>query len=56
MTALFLLDEYSRPSALPGPASGTIVEFVRALAIRQARLDALQPIEAANDNQRRTIH
>jgi hypothetical protein len=36
--------------------STTILLFVRALAIRQARLDAFQPIEPANDNERGTVH
>jgi hypothetical protein len=34
----------------------TIVQFVRALAIRQARIDASQAFRAANDNERRTVH
>jgi hypothetical protein len=33
-----------------------VVQFVRALAIRQARLDVSQTFKAANDNERRTLH
>ena len=36
--------------------SNTMLEFVRALAIRQARLDASQGLKAANDNRRGTVH
>lgn len=36
--------------------SNTMLEFVSALAIRQARLDASQGLVAANDNHRGTVH
>ena len=36
--------------------SKTMLEFVRALAIRQARLDAAQGLVAANDNHRGIVH
>jgi hypothetical protein len=36
--------------------STTILLFVRALAIRQARVDACQALEPTNDNERRTVH
>lgn len=36
--------------------SKCLVRFVRALAIRQARLDAAQVCNADNDKGRRTLH
>jgi hypothetical protein len=45
--------------ALPSMAEEsrtTIVQFVRSLAIRHARLDAAQAFKAANDNNRGTLH
>jgi hypothetical protein len=60
MLSSLLLTPTDQPSVLPiigvEDQSQTIVEFVRALAIRQARLDASQAFKADNDNERGTIH
>jgi hypothetical protein len=44
------------PSVVDDTGSTIIVQFVRALAVRQARIDASQSLKAASDNERRTHH
>jgi hypothetical protein len=55
-----LLPRGNQESPLPAigieDESNTMLEFVRALAIRQAHRDASRGLTAANDNHRGTIH
>jgi hypothetical protein len=64
-----ILEEFMSASLLPASANETalptvvgdtgstiIVQFVRALAVRQARLDASHAFKTANDNDRGTVH
>lgn len=44
------------PSLANETGATTIIQFVRELAIRQARLDAAHVFKSANDNDQRTVH
>jgi hypothetical protein len=58
LSPLLLRGNQSNPLPAIGieDESNTMLEFVRALAIRQSGLDASQGLKAANDNHRGTVH
>ena len=56
LSPLLLRGNQASPLPAIEDESNTMLEFVRALAIRQARIDASQGLEAANDNHRGTVH
>jgi hypothetical protein len=47
---------YIAPNATNKDAAVILTKFVRALATRQARIDAGLNLKAANDNEPRTLH